>query len=44
MEIIEALQPYKNAFDLMEPIIGNDSSVDDDIGELLTDNTEGMVK
>lgn len=40
----KALQPYKNAFDLMEPIIGNDNSVDDDIGELLTDNTEGMVK
>lgn len=35
------LQPYKNAFDLMEPIIGNDNSGEDDIGESLTGNTEG---
>ena len=35
------LQPYKNTFNLMEPIIGNNNSEEDDIGESLTGNTEG---
>lgn len=35
------LQPYKNTFNLMEPIIGNNNSGEDDIGESLTGNTEG---
>ena len=36
-----ALQPFRNAFDLLEPIIGNDNKEEDDIGESLTGNTEG---
>ena len=35
------LQPYKNAFNLMEPSIGNSTGGEDDIGESLTGNTEG---
>jgi len=35
------LQPYKNAFNLMEPNIGNSISGEDNIGESLTGNTEG---
>lgn len=35
------LQPYKNTFNLMEPIIENNNSGEDDIGESLTGNTEG---
>lgn len=38
---ISKLQPYKNNFDLMEPIVGNNDSGADDIGKSLTGNTEG---
>lgn len=37
------LQPYKNAFNLMEPNSKNTISGDDDIGEPLTGNTEGTM-
>ena len=37
------LQPYKNAFNLMEPNSRNIISGDDDIGEPLTGNTEGTM-
>lgn len=37
------LQPYKNAFNLMEPNSRNTTSEDDDIGESLTGNTEGTM-
>ena len=37
------LQPYKNAFNLMEPSSRNTTSGDDDIGEPLTGNTEGTM-
>ena len=37
------LQPYKNAFNLMEPNSRNTTSEDDDIGEPLTGNTEGTM-
>lgn len=37
----KALQPYKNAFNLMEPNVGNNISGDNDIGEPLAGNTEG---
>ena len=37
------LQPYKNAFDLMEPNSRNTISGDNDIGESLTGNTEGTM-
>ena len=37
------LQPYKNAFNLMEPNSRNTISGDDDIGEPLTGNTEGTM-
>ena len=37
------LQPYKNAFNLMEPNSKNTISGDDDIGESLTGNTEGTM-
>ena len=37
------LQPYKNAFNLMEPDSRNTISEDDDIGEPLTGNTEGTM-
>ena len=39
---IRTLQPYKNNFSILEPCIGNSTSGDDDIGERLTANTEGM--
>ena len=39
---INILQPYKNNFSQMEPIIGDNDSGADDIGETLTGNTEGM--
>ena len=32
---------YKNNFEQMEPLIGNDKSVDDDNVETLTDNADG---
>ena len=32
---------YKNNFKQMEPIVGNDNSVDDDNVESLTDNADG---
>ena len=38
---INTLQPYKNNFSLMEPIVGDSDSGVDDIGEALTGNTEG---
>ena len=38
---INKLQPYKNNFSLMEPVIRDDNSGADDIGETLTGNTEG---
>ena len=38
---INTLQPYKNNFSQMEPIIGDNNSGADDIGETLTGNTEG---
>lgn len=37
------LQPYKNAFNLMEPNSRNTISGDNDIGESLTGNTEGTM-
>lgn len=37
----KALEPFRNAFDLLEPIIENNNSGEDDIGESLTGNTEG---
>jgi len=39
----KTLQPYKNAFNLMEPNIGNNIGADDDIGEPSTGNTEGIT-
>ena len=39
----KTLQPYKNAFNLMEPNSKNTISGDDDIGEPLTGNTEGTM-
>lgn len=39
---LRAMQPYKNNFTLMEPNIGNGISAEDDIGETLTGNTEGI--
>lgn len=39
----KTLQPYKNAFNLMEPDSRNTISEDDDIGEPLTGNTEGTM-
>ena len=39
----KTLQPYKNAFNLMEPDSRNTISEDDDIGEPLTGNTEGTI-
>lgn len=39
----KTLQPYKNAFNLMEPNSRNTISEDDDIGESLTGNTEGTM-
>ena len=38
---INTLQLYKNNFSQMEPIIGDNNSGADDIGEALTGNTEG---
>ena len=38
---VTKLQPYKNAFNLMEPSDGNIIGEDDDIGEPLTGNPEG---
>lgn len=39
---IKTLEPYKNNFNQLEPYIGNNISGEDDIGESLTANTEGM--
>lgn len=39
---LTALQPYKNNFSLLEPNNGNIISGEDDIGETLTGNTEGI--
>lgn len=41
---IKALEPYKNNFSQMEPCLGNLASAEDDIGESLTANAEGMDK
>lgn len=38
---LNALQSYKNNFSLLEPHNGNIMSGANDIGEILTDNTEG---
>lgn len=39
---IKTLEPYKNNFSQMEPCVGNIASEEDDIGESLTANAEGM--
>lgn len=39
---VNTLQFYKNNFDQLEPYIENNISGEDDIGESLTANTEGM--
>lgn len=39
---LKAMQPYKNNFSQLEPQDGNYLSADDDIGERLTVNVEGM--
>ena len=36
------IQQYKNNFSQLEPIIGNFNSAEDDIGESLTANAEGI--
>lgn len=41
---IKNLEQYKNNFSQMEPCVGNIASAEDDIGESLTANAEGMDK
>ena len=39
---VNSIQQYKNNFSQLEPIIGNFNSAEDDIGESLTANAEGI--